>query len=327
MPNICQCSYIRFIYRILFNIHKKEQFMKTLQIIKQDQDKTISLVEHETSHTKYIQKKLNYYDKTLYQTLQKIKNPYLPKTLDQQSFSKEQVKDIMHQLCECLDSLHKLNPPIIHRDIKPENIIYHNNKVTLLDFGIARFLDSKKSKDTLILGSVGYAAPEQFGFQQSNPQTDIYALGKLMNYLLNGSLEHQNNISFDLKQVILKATQLDYKNRYNSVKEMDLAIQQKQVIIPAINNDTFKSKMISLAWIVFMFMVTVDMQPGETIKNSTLNKISCFTFMYFGLFLYYNKNLFHKHFKKIPWFILYFIIYFIFTFINVEFFVWIDTFF
>lgn len=53
--------------------------MKTLQIIKQDQDKTISLVEHETSHTKYIQKKLNYYDKTLYQTLQKIKNPYLPK--------------------------------------------------------------------------------------------------------------------------------------------------------------------------------------------------------------------------------------------------------
>lgn len=140
--------------------------MKTLQIIKQDQDKTISLVEHETSHTKYIQKKLNYYDKTLYQTLQMIKNPYLPKifviqesdnhlilieeyiegkTLDQQSFSKEQVKDIMHQLCECLDALHKLNPPIIHRDIKPENIIYHN-KVTLLDFGIARFLDSKKIK-------------------------------------------------------------------------------------------------------------------------------------------------------------------------------------
>lgn len=320
--------------------------MKTLQIIKQDNDKTISLVEHETTHTKYIQKDLNYYDKILYQTLQKIKNPYLPKifvvqendnqltlleeyiegnTLDQQILSKEDVRNIMHQLCECLNTLHKLNPPIIHRDIKPENIIYHNNKVTLLDFGIARFLDSRKSKDTLILGSVGYAAPEQFGFQQSNPQTDIYALGKLMNYLLNGSLEHQNNIPFDLKQIILKATQLDYKNRYKSVKEMDLAIQQKQVIIPAINNDTFKSKMISLAWIAFMFMVTVDMQPGDPIKNSTINKISCFTFMYFGLFLYYNKNLFHKHFKKIPWFILYFIIYFIFTIINIQFFVWIDS--
>ena len=203
------------------------------------------------------------------------------KTLDQQSFSKEQIKDIMHQLCGCLDSLHKLNPPIIHRDIKPENIIYHNNKVTLLDFGIARFLDSKKSKDTLILGSVGYAASEQFGFQQSNPQTDIYALGKLMNYLLNGSLEHQDNISFDLKQIILKATQLDYKNRYNSVKEMDLAIQQKLVVIPPLNNDTFKSKMISLAWIVFTLMIVVDMEPGETINNSFINKLSCFLFIYF----------------------------------------------
>lgn len=146
-----------------------------------------------------------------------------------------------------------------------------------------------------------------------------------MNYLLNGSLEHQNNISFDLKQIILKATQLDYKNRYKSVKEMDLAIQQKQVIIPPINNDTFKSKMISLAWIVFMFMVTVNMQPGETIKNSTLNKISCFLFIYFGLFLYYNKNLFHKNMSKVPWPILYSIILFIFVCLDVWFFMWIDS--
>ena len=129
--------------------------MKTLRIIKQDQDKTISLVEHETTHVKYIQKELNYYDKTLYQTIQKVKNPYLPKifviqennkhlilieeyiegkTLDQQSFSKEQVKDIMHQLCECLDSLHKLNPPIIHRDIKPENIIYLRHIYLFVDW-------------------------------------------------------------------------------------------------------------------------------------------------------------------------------------------------
>jgi len=106
---------------------------------------------------------------------------------------------------------------------------------------------------------------------------------------------------------------------------MDLSIQQKQVIIPAINNDTFKSKMISLAWIVFMFMVTVDMQPGETIKNSTLNKISCFTFMYFGLFLYYNKNLFHKHMSKLPWPVLYSFILFLFVCLDVWFFMWIDS--
>ena len=320
--------------------------MKTLKIIKQDNDKTISLVEHETTHTKYIQKELNYYDKTLYQTLQKIKSPYLPKifviqendnhlilieeyikgkTLDQQSFSKDEVKDIMHQLCECLDSLHKLNPPIIHRDIKPENIIYHDNKVTLLDFGIARFLDSKKNKDTLILGSVGYAAPEQFGFQQSNPQTDIYALGKLMNYLLNGSLEHQDNIPLDLKHIIIKATQLDYKNRYNSVKEMDLAIRGKTVIIPPFNHETLKSKLVSLAWTLFIFILVVDMEPGDTIKNSFINKLSCFMFIYFGLFLFFNKNLFHRYMPKIPWPILYSIIFFLFLCLDVCFFMWMDS--
>lgn len=105
-----------------------------------------------------------------------------------------------------------------------------------------------------------------------------------MNYLLNGSLEHQSNISFDLKQIILKATQLDYKNRYKSVKEMDLAIQQKQVIIPPFNNTTLKSKMISLAWIAFILMVVVDMEPGETIKNSFINKLSCF-FVYIFWFI------------------------------------------
>ena len=320
--------------------------MKTLQIIKQDNDKTISLVEHETTHTKYIQKELNYYDKTLYQTLQKIKSPYLPKifvvqendnhlilieeyiegnTLDQQILSKEDVRNIMHQLCECLNSLHKLDPPIIHRDIKPENIIYHNNKVTLLDFGIARFLDSKKNKDTLILGSVGYAAPEQFGFQQSNPQTDIYALGKLMNYLLNGSLEHQDNIPLDLKHIIIKATQLDYKNRYNSVNEMDLAIQGKSVIIPPFNHETLKSKLVSLAWILFIFILVVDMEPGDTIKNSFINKLSCFMFIYFGLFLFYNKNLFHRYMPKIPWPILYSIIFFLFLCLDVWFFMWMDS--
>ena len=320
--------------------------MKTLQIIKQDQDKIISLVEHETTHTKYIQKELNYYDKTLYQTLQKIKSPYLPKifvvqendnhlilieeyiegnTLDQQILSKEDVRNIMHQLCECLNSLHKLDPPIVHRDIKPENIIYHNNKVTLLDFGIARFLDSKKNKDTLILGSVGYAAPEQFGFQQSNPQTDIYALGKLMNYLLNGSLEHQDNIPLDLKHIIIKATQLDYKNRYNSVNEMDLAIQGKSVIIPPFNHETLKSKLVSLAWILFIFILVVDMEPGDTIKNSFINKLSCFMFIYFGLFLFYNKNLFHRYMPKIPWPILYSIIFFLFLCLDVWFFMWMDS--
>lgn len=237
--------------------------MKTLKRIKQDLDKTISLAEDEKTHTQYIQKELKFYDKALYQKIQSIKNTYLPKiyviqenngtlflleeyiqgeTLENKQFSEEEIKNIMHQLCCCLHGLHTLNPPIIHRDIKPENVIYHNGKITLLDFGIARFQNKNKSKDTQILGTVGYAAPEQFGFEQSNPQTDIYALGKLMNYICNGSLDDQYGIPNDFKTVILKATQLDYKNRYANVHDMDLAIQGKTFIIPCINNESKKSK-------------------------------------------------------------------------------------
>ena len=111
---------------------------------------------------------------------------------------------------------------------------------------------------------------------------------------------------------------------------MDLAIQQKLVVIPPFNNDTFKSKMISLAWIIFTLMIVVDMEPGETINNSFINnsfinKLSCFVFIYFGLFLYYNKNLFHKHMSKVPWPILYSIIFFLFLCLDVWFFMWIDS--
>lgn len=320
--------------------------MKTLKRIKQDLDKTISLAEDEKTHTQYIQKELKFYDKALYQKIQSIKNPYLPKiyviqenngtlflleeyiqgeTLENKQFSEEEIKNIMHQLCCCLHGLHTLNPPIIHRDIKPENVIYHNGKITLLDFGIARFQNKNKSKDTQILGTVGYAAPEQFGFEQSNPQTDIYALGKLMNYICNGSLDDQYGIPNDFKTVILKATQLDYKNRYANVHDMDLAIQGKTFIIPCINNESKKSKFISFLWTFFFILITYDMKPSETITNSILNSISCFLFLYFGLILYYNKTFFKQHFPKIQPALLYTILFFIFMCIDIWFFMFLDT--
>lgn len=320
--------------------------MRHIKTIKHDKDKTITLVEDETFHTRYIQKELKFYDKLLYQTLQKEKIAHIPKiyviqeknniltlleeyipgdTLENKCFSKQEVQHIMHQLCMCLNTLHHLDPPIIHRDIKPENIIYHNKKITLIDFGIARFENTSKSKDTLILGSVGYAAPEQFGFAQSNPQTDIYALGKLMNYISNGSLENQDFISKDYKHIISKATQLDYKNRYQSVRDMDLALQGKYIIYPCINNETKKSKFISLVWILFMLWISIDLEPTSTFKHNTINQICAFLFMYFGLFLCYNKYFFQKFFPKLPWPLLYLLIYILFLFVEIAFFMFIDS--
>lgn len=320
--------------------------MKTLQIIKQDFNETITLIEDEHSKVKYIQKELKFYDKTLYQVLQKLKNPHIPKiyviqennhiltlieeyiegdTLKGKCFPKNEVQQIMHQLCLCLKEMHSLNPPIIHRDIKPENIIYHNHKVTLLDFNIARFQDKAKTNDTQILGTVGYAAPEQFGFVQSSPQTDIYALGKLMNYISNGSIENLDGICLEYKAIISKACQLDFKNRYHSVQEMDLALHGKRFIIPGINNEHKISILISWFWILIDLYILKNMNPStSTFRHYYLELVASFLFLYFPLFLYYNKLTFSKYFKKLSWPSLYILLIFLFTILDFVLFTFID---
>jgi len=94
------------------------------------------------------------------------------------------------QLCMVLDYLHSHNPPIIYRDLKPDNVMVEtdSNRIKLIDFGIARRFKGKKKSDTIHLGTIGYAAPEQFGKsgQESDARTDIYALGATLHHLLTG---------------------------------------------------------------------------------------------------------------------------------------------
>ncbi len=95
--------------------------------------------------------------------------------------------DIGIQLCTVLDYLHNQQPAIIFRDLKPANIMLTpGNHVYLIDFGIARHFQPGKAKDTIPLGSKGYAAPEQYGKAQTTPQTDIYGLGATLHELLTG---------------------------------------------------------------------------------------------------------------------------------------------
>src|SRR6266480_7915452 len=99
----------------------------------------------------------------------------------------EMVLEIGIQLSTVLDYLHNHQPPIIFRDVKPANIMRTaDNHVYLIDFGIARHFKPGKAKDTIPLGSRGYAAPEQYGKAQSTPQTDIYGLGATLHQLLTG---------------------------------------------------------------------------------------------------------------------------------------------
>jgi len=102
-------------------------------------------------------------------------------------FSVEAALEIGLQLCTVLDYLHTHQPPLIFRDIKPANIMRTaDNHVYLIDFGIARHFKPGKAKDTIPLGSRGYAAPEQYGKAQTTPQSDIYGLGATLHQLLTG---------------------------------------------------------------------------------------------------------------------------------------------
>ncbi|HKV02799.1 MAG TPA: protein kinase [Ktedonobacteraceae bacterium] len=102
-------------------------------------------------------------------------------------FSVEAALEIGLQLCTVLDYLHTRQPPLIFRDIKPANIMRTaDNHVYLIDFGIARHFKPGKAKDTIPLGSRGYAAPEQYGKAQTTPQSDIYGLGATLHQLLTG---------------------------------------------------------------------------------------------------------------------------------------------
>ncbi|MCC2687135.1 MAG: hypothetical protein K0R75_4034 [Paenibacillaceae bacterium] len=84
--------------------------------------------------------------------------------------------------------LHSRRPtPIIYRDLKPDNVLIdERNQVRLIDFGIARSYTAGKLSDTVPIGTIGFAAPEQFDSAQSDRRTDLFTLGALMYYLLSG---------------------------------------------------------------------------------------------------------------------------------------------
>lgn len=219
------------------------EIYQQIKTIKETNHKQIYLVYNEIDGLLYIHKILHQYNIHVFEKIKAIKSRHLPHiyeiieqdsclhiieeyinahTLDYYVVNNEldenQRHEIMNQLCDTIYLLHKQN--IIHRDIKPENIFYQRGNAILFDFDISRFYQDNQEKDTRILGSVGYAAPEQFGFQQTDARTDIYAMGVLMNYLYTGNLPNEGLYDGEESHIIEKAIHIDPNRRYKDVLEL-----------------------------------------------------------------------------------------------------------
>lgn len=146
----------------------------------------------------------------------------LKQVLDEQGLlNAEQAYEIAVQLVDVLVRLHQLEPAIVHRDIKPSNIIIEKNgHVNLIDFNAARHVNADKNEDTRMLGTVYFAAPEQFGFGQSDERTDIYGLGATINYIMTGDKPRAGIAECRFSDILKKCLMVDAKDRYQSAAEL-----------------------------------------------------------------------------------------------------------
>jgi tRNA A-37 threonylcarbamoyl transferase component Bud32 len=184
----------------------------------------------------------------LYLVMDFIVGETLEARLDQAAEHKlplEQVLDIGIKLCTVLSYLHTCKPPIIFRDLKPGNVMLTpEEKLYLIDFGAARLFKPGQTRDTVLLGSHGYAAPEQYGRAQTTASTDIYGLGATLHQMLSGNdpprppqpfppleLGTQEYASA-LERLVMRMVDKDVEQRPASMEEVKQELQHLLGLLP-----------------------------------------------------------------------------------------------
>ena len=133
-------------------------------------------------------------------------------------FTPAEARKITRQLCNALWVLHQLGA--VHRDIKPENVIIRGSEAILIDFDASRIFKSDTNQDTQILGTTGYAAPEQFGLSQTDGRADIYSLGVLLNVMLTGQHPSRLLAEGHAGRIVRRCTMMNPNQRFRDVLEL-----------------------------------------------------------------------------------------------------------
>ena len=131
-------------------------------------------------------------------------------------------RKVLLGVCDALAALHGMS--IIHRDVKPENVIIEKSgRVVLIDLNASRE-ESDASRDTVIMGTVGYASPEQLGLSQTDARTDIYAVGVLYNVMLTGQHPSVSIAPGKAGRIVRKCTAINPDERYQTATELWAAL-------------------------------------------------------------------------------------------------------
>lgn len=224
-------------------------FYKALTVI--DKKKNVVLVQNIEDNQIYVKKMVDIYLQPVYKQLMQSHIDGIPDIIEcvedknkliiiEEYIQGRNLLQIMHEnglagdsyayhvmmdLTQILIKLHGMTPPVIHRDIKPSNIIIDKNgHAYLIDFDAARNVNSDRDEDTRMLGTQYFAAPEQYGFGQSDMRTDIYGLGAAINYLMTGDKPGAGVKQCRLYQILSRCLMIDPKDRYQSADELYRAL-------------------------------------------------------------------------------------------------------
>lgn len=155
-------------------------------------------------------------------------------------FTEKQASSIIVSVCNGLKALHQND--IVHRDINPNNVMLDNTgSVKIIDYNISRTVKANQSHDTEIMGTPGYTAPEQFGFQQTNEKADIYSCGVLLNFLLTGKLPSEQMHQGTLTPVIERCIELDPNNRYENIDHLRAVLTNDRRYIKLMSRSEIES--------------------------------------------------------------------------------------
>lgn len=228
------------IYSNLLNAVHEEY--DTVRLIKKSERGEVSLVRHRNSGTRFIFRHF-YGNSEVYQKLLDISCPNLPQIMEVGEkdgrtvlleeyvqgdtlsdilkggfLTADEAKQLTRQLCMALWVLHSMG--VVHRDVKPDNVIVRGMEAVLIDFDASRIYKNEIQEDTQVLGTTGFAAPEQYGISQSDGRADIYALGVLLNIMLTGEHPSRKLAGGRLGRIVQKCTRVSPSKRYKDIRHL-----------------------------------------------------------------------------------------------------------